>query len=420
MFHGWEKLTASEDAAILRGIRENSVFGGPYHAEFSPTDACNYECFFCKSAFVERSRRLNWERLSAVMLEMVGMGLKSIRLAGAGESLIYPEIDQLLDLCIEHKIDITNLTTNGFKLTPERVDKFLRLDTTEISFSFNDVDPERYAATNGTTERAHDIVLENISHLVAERNRRSLTRPKIIQQFFLWKGNHDQIERAYDIGLRMGVDHIYIRDMHGIDPAKRMNASELSVARESMRRIMERDREVGKLLIYFSNETILPEAKTIAEVNEAWLESRAGGLEADLDRKEFCYIPWYSTYIRGNGEVFPCCILGGSEGYPALGNIKDTESFREIWEGENYGRIRTDLRDIALSGGKYDLTEDHCYTREQCALHELCPLVKGLSSPQFYDAAYGELQALRRNPAFKAQRLADVLLTRRPFIGASS
>lgn len=434
MLHGWEKMSAPERATILHGIRDNTVYTGPYHVEISPTDACNYECFFCNSAFVDRSKRLPWDVLQRALLDLVGTGLKSIRLSGGGEPLIYPQIEEILDLCLEHRIAVSNLTTNAFRLTPKVIDKLLKLDTTEIIISFNDIDPKLYAGTNGTTERAFGVVLDNVRNLLAERKRRGLTRPKVIQQFMLWKANHDRIDQAYDMAEQLGADHIYIRDLWGIGPEKRMTDAELGVAGQKIQELIDRDarREGGPgfLILGFSNESVLPRQKSTVDTPAQEHKNGAKGGNGKkgggflwrsdhLTRKEYCYIAWYSTVIRGNGEVFPCCMLATTEGYPALGNIKEAP-IGEIWRGANYAKLRDELREIAIHEGEWDRNANNCFALEFCAMRDACPFVKSLASPEFYEEVGAELRNLRHTPRELARRFGGVLTSARPFIGSGT
>jgi MoaA/NifB/PqqE/SkfB family radical SAM enzyme len=417
VLHGWEKLGAEERRKILEGIRDNDVYAGPFHADLSPTDACNYECFFCNSAFVDRSKRLPWEVMRRTLLETIGMGLKSIRLSGGGEPLIYPKIVPLLDLCYQFNIDVTNVTTNAFQLKDRVADRLLKLNTDEIIVSFNDLGAEAYAATNGTNERAYHLVIDNIRQFMAERRARGLDKPKVILQFFVWKGNHDRVEEAYDLGLDLGVDHIYLRDMWGVGEDKRLTPAELAVAKTAIGRLVERDRGAGKLILAFSSEKLIDEQKTIVEDWIEWDRNNVAWRREMPDRAEYCYIAWYSTVIRGNGEVYPCCILATTEGYPALGDV-NKESFGEIWRGANYARLRDELRDIALQGGRYDRGKEHCFALEGCALRDSCPFVKGLATPEFYGEVHQEILALRRRPGFRMRRLGQMLRHHRPFLGA--
>jgi len=55
-----------------------------------------------------------------------------------------------------------------------------------------------------------------------------------------------------------------------------------------------------------------------------------------------CLLPWYSTYIKVNGDVIPCCYLENEDF--VMGNITSS-SFAEIWNGAKYREFRRILRD---------------------------------------------------------------------------
>jgi MoaA/NifB/PqqE/SkfB family radical SAM enzyme len=397
MLHGWNYLTEAQEGLIRDGVRDGAVYGGPFHVEFSPTDACNYHCFFCNSAYVDRSKRLPWPRMQALLDELAGLGMRSLRLAGGGEPLIYPEVNGILDFCLERGIAVSNITTNGFGLTPAVADRLLRLESQEVIVSFNDVTAAQYAKTNGTTERSFRVVLDNIRHLIDERGRRGLDHPTVVQQFFVWKGNCGEIERAYDLGLETGADKIYLRDMGGLDPAERMTPEELKQAGEAVTRLRERDKGADKLLLGFSNEKILEEVATPDEKQAAHREAVGRG-EAVAGRNEYCYIGWYSTVIRGNGDIFPCCMLSVDPDYKPMANLHDFANFREVWEGEAYRALRTDLREIALSRGDYGAVGHPCHGRHYCAMRGACVFVNSLARPEFYAAMDGTLEPLRPRP----------------------
>ncbi|MEN6625293.1 MAG: radical SAM protein [Candidatus Sumerlaeia bacterium] len=383
MLHGWNYLTPQEEKLIRDGIRDGSVYGGPFHVELGPTESCNYHCFFCNAAYVDRSQRIPWDRMSRLLDELHGMGMKSLRLAGNGEPLTYPEIKQLLDFCIDRGIRITNLTTNGYLLTKSIAERLLTAGTDEVIVSFNDVTAEKYARTNGTTERAFEVVQENIKHLIAERNRRRLPGPRLIQQFFVWKGNHAEIERAYELGLACGADHVYLRDMSGLEPKDRMSEAELAEAGRAIERVRERDRKAGKLLLGFSHEEI-PVGPAAADAGDG-----------PKSRTEYCYIGWYSALIRGNGDIVPCCMLSGDQEMKPLANLHDFGSFRQIWEGPAYRQLRDELRDIALGRGDYQAVRRPCRTRPWCAARYACPFIHNLAGAGFYEKTDAEMEALR-------------------------
>ena len=40
-------MTGRDKAKIVKGITDGRGYGGPYHVELQPSDACNIGCFFC-------------------------------------------------------------------------------------------------------------------------------------------------------------------------------------------------------------------------------------------------------------------------------------------------------------------------------------------------------------------------------------
>jgi MoaA/NifB/PqqE/SkfB family radical SAM enzyme len=257
--------------------------------------------------------------------------------------------------------------------------------------------------------------MENVRNLLAERARRKLHRPSIVQQFFLWKGNHARIGRAYDLALELGVDKLYMRDLSDLDRSQRMTREELQVARREVLALIERDRGRGLLEVDFSNERVFEQSVTkhLAYQQHKQLHRGLRHWSENMARTEYCYVGWYSTTIRGNGEVFPCCMLAASKGAKPLGNVND-RPVMEIWNGPSYRQLRDELHQIALSGGGYNQKKCH-FTYELCSFADACPFVKILATPDFYREVHAELAAIRRRPMTQARLVAQALSQYRPF-----
>jgi len=80
-----------------------------------------------------------------------------------------------------------------------------------------------------------------------------------------------------------------------------------------------------------------------------------------------CYIAWYHSRIRVNGNVFPCqrCDL-------PMGNL-DENSFNEIWNGTLYRSFRkkTLTRKGLGSMGKYCDCRFCCYVGDNMKVHRV-------------------------------------------------
>lgn len=56
-----------------------------------------------------------------------------------------------------------------------------------------------------------------------------------------------------------------------------------------------------------------------------------------VEDKLFCAAPWNHMFVRSDGEIEVCCMMGGRG--PSLGNINDN-TWEEIWKGEKYQELR--------------------------------------------------------------------------------
>jgi len=144
MLHGWEEIGDREKEVIARGVADGNVYGGPFHVELSPTDNCNYDCFFCNQGFIDRKKSLPLEKLTELIDQLVDTGLKTVRLSGGGEPFLHPQIKEFLEHLHKHSLKIHNVTTNGYMLTAPVVERLMALPTKEIIVSLNEVDPDRY------------------------------------------------------------------------------------------------------------------------------------------------------------------------------------------------------------------------------------------------------------------------------------
>ena len=166
MMFGWQHLSESDCARILRGIARARAFGGPYHLEIHPTNRCNLGCFFCSARSHRHGEELPWEVLRGVIDR--AEDLRSVRLTGGGESLIYPQTGALLDLLGERGIRINDLTTNGVELAAW-VERLIAVGTDEVAVSLNEPTREGYAETMRVKPETFDRALESIEALNVTR-----------------------------------------------------------------------------------------------------------------------------------------------------------------------------------------------------------------------------------------------------------
>ena len=84
-----------------------------------------------------------------------------------------------------------------------------------------------------------------------------------------------------------------------------------------------------------------------------------------------CFFSWYTATIRGNGDLYPCCLLMLPD-YKPLGNALNGR-FVDHWEGPAFTQMRREQREILVAGSeaRFD-PERHKVIRRQCVDYGLC------------------------------------------------
>ena len=393
MLHGWEKLTEQEKELIAKGVADNRVYGGPFHAELSLTDNCNYDCFFCNQGFVDRSKSLSLDLLRKLIDEMADMGLKVTRLSGGGEPLLHPKIKDVLDHLRQHNITMDNVTTNGFMLIPPVVERLMALPTKEIIVSLNESDAERYAEMMRVRPGHFDRVVENMKQLMAARKQLGLHAPSVVAQFFVWKKNYHDVDRMVELTREIGADRVYLRSIFGLPQEQRLNQGEQARLKKLTETHIQREPQEF-LAIDYTFENVFFEREPVGQPRRP----------CQGQRDRYCYIGWYSTTIRGNGDVFPCCMLQQVPDYPVLGNVKE-KPFREIWLGEAYENFRRELRMIAIQRGEVREPNKLIHTKPICIAENECPLLHAMCDDGFYSDMNSQLERERRSLKQKLLRV---------------
>ncbi len=148
------------------------------------TNRCNLACRYChfhgQGAVRKRPlgfmpRRI-WERV----LEEIGAWPEPCTLLthGAGEPLLYPELEELLRRALALPRLHVGFMTNGMLLTPEISRRLVALQLDSLALSIDGVRPE----SNDYFRRHADLRLieENVRELIAARERAAAVKPVLI------------------------------------------------------------------------------------------------------------------------------------------------------------------------------------------------------------------------------------------------
>ncbi|HVT57140.1 MAG TPA: radical SAM protein [Thermoanaerobaculia bacterium] len=378
--HGWALVESERKREIIAAIASGRATRGPAHVELDLTDRCNVACYFCNQQDVRTTQQLPLARLTELIGELVAGGLRSVRLSGGGDPLAHRDAGKVMDLLTEHGVVIDNLTTNGALLGPAIAERLVVNGCREVIFSLNAADPADYQRMMRVRPATFDRVVENVRRLAACRT--APARPAITVQFLIDRQNYSRIPEMYDLGRRLDADRIVITPVLQI-PLLRvdfdvlLHVDDFHLLEPYLAEIVQADREAKLLQLFFP----------FAEWNTQLAELRAR-LEAAPAPASFqtarsftlengqCFFAWYTTTIRGNGDLYPCCMLMNPT-YKPLGNTR-TGSFREHWHGKTFRRLRTEMREILISGGqtpyspeRFKVLDSNCVVPHRCFLKNM-------------------------------------------------
>lgn len=88
----------------------------PIHAHFLPTNKCNLNCPMCSFAKRNKQLQISLEDATVIINKLAELGCKAVTISGGGEPLVYPYIDDILQLFHKHNIKI-GIATNGLLLS---------------------------------------------------------------------------------------------------------------------------------------------------------------------------------------------------------------------------------------------------------------------------------------------------------------
>ncbi len=114
----------------------------PILAHIIPIRRCNLSCAYCNEYDKVSNPVPTAEMLRRVDL-LAALGTGIITLSG-GEPLLHPELDEIIRRIRVHGI-IATVITNGYLLTPERIQRLNRAGLEHLQISIDNVQPDDHS-----------------------------------------------------------------------------------------------------------------------------------------------------------------------------------------------------------------------------------------------------------------------------------
>lgn len=398
--HGWEEISRERKREIITAIASGSATRGPAHIELDLTDRCNIDCYFCNQQDVRTKEQLSVGKVRDVVDELVGTGLKSVRLSGGGDPLFHREILDVLDHLSARGVVVDNLTTNAVALNDDVARRLVAGEAREVLVSLNAVDPADYDRMMQVRPALFNQVLENVRNLLAVRGDR--VRPSVAIQFLIDRENVARIGEMYTLGRSLGADRVAINAVLEIPNARisselLLTPADVEAVRPHIEEVVRRDADSRLLQMYF------PWSEWNAVLTRAYEE--AGYAATNLfpvapsfkEENGGCFFGWYTATVTGTGDMYPCCLLI-SPTFQPLANI-NAGRVADQWNGERFARMRTEMREVLLARGELrHAPEEFQILPRQCVDPGLCWLknIHFRGDEEFYLELDVALEAARR------------------------
>lgn len=411
MLCGWQFLTDEQRARIAEGMAAGRALSGPYHLEIHPTNQCSVNCFFCYCTPCRRGENFPWEALERLLRQEAARDLRFLRISGGGESLVYPQINELLGLCGELGLRIVDLTTNATRLAPV-AERLVEVGVDFAMISLNESDPERYGKMMRVKPATFKQAIAGIEALCRARDAAPAgRRPRVEAQFMIWRENWRFMPEMVALGRALGVDSVILKGVKLLQPELRIDPADFAEAKAVVSGIAQEDGASGRFLVDFDLSSE-PELNQHAYAELKRWPARPWPNAPDFiprsPRIHYCTMGWVSALVSASGLVYPCCPLYGVPGKD-LGNVFE-QSFAEIWSGPRYQRFRAEIQQLRLLEGKMEYSRRRLKTLEPVCLQEFgCLFGYHLCSNEFYESAATRLAAEAPGWRRLAARAGDAL-----------
>lgn len=313
--------SAAKDFALKRETL--SAFPSFVKIDISPL--CNLHCTACVHADPNGNPNLErqvFDPKHKMTLEQFGRIIEQIRgktsavsLYYLGDPMVHPDLDRMCRLAADAGLQVHVSTNFSFGLKDDRIRRMVQSGLSHLTVCIDGVSQEKYQLTRVGGKIEH--VLHNLKRVTRMRKALGQRYPLVEVQFIMFQHNADEVEKAREMCKDLGVDEFvtFWGDLHNwtsCDPD--------------------------------SFEVIGPRPGT---------------------RLPRCYWPYFTTVIKWNGDVIPCCLHRQGMQYApgadarVFGNVFQ-KGIGEIWNSPQYRQARRVASDPTRSNHEPALKSHFC------------------------------------------------------------
>jgi hypothetical protein len=183
----------------------------PTYLKVENTSACNLSCASCPRRQIRRLRRkttLSLAEVEQIAVNMRDCGIRTLSYLNFGEPFLPPTVRRELEIIRRiHPEVFIEISTNAMPIDcDDKREAALLVD--DIQVSLDGISQEMAQKYQRGID--FDRVLRNMTDLVAYRDARGLSRPRIVWKYllFLWTERREHVLRAIEMARQANVDEI--------------------------------------------------------------------------------------------------------------------------------------------------------------------------------------------------------------------
>jgi MoaA/NifB/PqqE/SkfB family radical SAM enzyme len=334
---------AEEEKNRMRRYFENpdeklapTVAHEPVCLYLETTNRCNLLCTTCPRTYeqLEPEADMSWELFTSIIDQYPNIA--RVVLHGVGEPMLVKDLPDRVAYLKARNIYVL-FNTNGTVLNETNGRALIQAGLDELRVSLDAADPEVYEMVRG--KDFFSKIVENVRNFTRMQSELKVPRPRVSLWLTGLRETVGQLPNFVRLAHSIGVTEVYLQRLVFFDEP--MNIKSLARAESALfEGTTERE------------ESLIREAESVAkDLGITFSASGAVDPGESIRMKKsdnpwsLCRRPWSLMYITANGRVLPCCIAPFSmKGYGAftLGDATQ-QSLREIWNGPEYQRFRSDL-----------------------------------------------------------------------------
>ncbi len=294
-------------ADIINGKRT-----APIYIRIKPTNTCNQNCYYCgsKDDNVPEERKFDCkafipqQKMREIIEDISDIGVKAVTFSGGGEPLVYPYIEETLELVKTKQIDYS-IITNGQALEGKKAE--LLSDAKWVRVSLESANADTYASIRGVN--TFNKVIHNITDFIQNKSPECTVGVNCV----VANDNYQEIYDLCGVLSEAGVDNIKLSPLRNAGGGEYHKPLKNSVMRQIEQAKKDFESNKFKIIDKYSNDS---------------------GLEDNYQKPYHrCVIQEIFTVIGADCKVYLC----HQRAYTKNGDIGSLEnqSFKQLWYAED-------------------------------------------------------------------------------------